>query len=76
MKSIITTNKGSNYKGHDLWAFLSRVDSKEKVAIAREWIDKNVDDIPLWEDLMMALSFISRELNRAERMTRDYTDIE
>lgn len=46
-----------------LWAFVSRIDSHEKVQIAIDFLT-NLDglSIDLYDDLMIAISQISREL--------------
>lgn len=56
--------RGTKYTGRELWAFVNRADTPEKIAIAEKWITKHVDDVDLWDDLMTALSMNSREYYR------------
>lgn len=51
------------YTESELYAFVSRADTNEKIAIAEDWLTKHVDDNDLWNDLMMALSQQSRMIN-------------
>ena len=56
------------YSNQELMNFVCRVDSFEKLDIARAYIDK-IDYISneTYDNLMMALSYISRELYREGR---------
>ena len=47
----------------ELYAFISRADTHEKVEIARAFITKlDYLDIDVYDDMMSALAYISREL--------------
>lgn len=48
-----------------IWAFVWRADTPEKITKAEAWITKHVDDIDLFDDLMVALSIQSRNYYRA-----------
>ena len=54
------------YTRDELYAFVWRANTPQKIAIAKEWITKNVEDNGLWEDLMLALSVESRNYYRAQ----------
>lgn len=51
------------YTENQLWAFVWRADTKEKIAIAEKWLKDHVKDNDLFDDLMVALSMQYRELN-------------
>lgn len=54
------------YTEQQLWAFVNRANTREKVATAEAWLRRyasKVDmEIPLYDDLMNTLAYISREL--------------
>lgn len=58
--------KGTRYTGNELWAFVWRADTPEKIRAAEAWLTKHVEDNELWDDLMSALAFASREYYRGE----------
>ena len=45
------------------WTMVNRVDTLEKVQIAEQWLVVANITIPEFDDLMKALSYISRELH-------------
>lgn len=47
----------------ELYAFISRADTADKIAVARAWLQKNVDDIDLLNDLIHALFIQSNKIN-------------
>lgn len=52
--------KSAEQNRDDLWAFVWRADTPEKIAIAEKWLTEHVKDNNLWENLMSALSDQSR----------------
>ena len=54
------------YTRNELYAFVWRADTPEKIKKAEEWLNKNVEDNNLWEELMLALSVQSRNFYRAQ----------
>lgn len=57
----------------ELWAFVNRADDHDKVATAEAFLKKlTYVNNELYDDLMMALSFKSRELYRQDREEREY----
>lgn len=54
------------YTRDELYAFVWRADTPEKISMAEKWLTKNVEDTDLWEDLMLQLSVQSRNFYRAE----------
>lgn len=54
------------YSRNDLWAFVWRADTPQKIRAAEEWLTKHVKDNDLWEDLMRALSVQSRNHYREQ----------
>lgn len=50
------------YTRNELWQFVWRADTHEKIAIAADWLKTHVEDNDLWDDLMVQLSQQSREL--------------
>ena len=53
------------YSENELWAFINRIDSHEKVEIAADFITKQEYlDIDTYNDMMDAIAFISRDLYR------------
>ena len=54
------------YTRDELYKFVWRANTPQKVKIAEEWLRKNVEDNDLWEDLMLALSIESRNYYRAQ----------
>lgn len=44
------------------WEMVNRVDTREKLQIAEQWLLKANISIAEYDDLMQALSYISREL--------------
>ena len=56
------------YTESELYSFISRADTHEKVETARKLITSlDYLDTDTYDDMMMALSFISRELYRGDR---------
>ena len=61
------------YTETQLWDFINRADTHEKVEIAADFITRMFDagradiDGDTYDDMMDALAFISRELYRADR---------
>lgn len=53
-----------SYTREDLWRFVWRADTPEKISTAEKWITKHVEDNDLWDDLMSALSIQSRNYYR------------
>lgn len=55
--------KACKFTSNQLWAFVNRADTLEKIQIASDFLT-NLDglSIELYNDLMVALSFKSREL--------------
>lgn len=52
-----------------LYVLISRVDSFDKLETAKEWIMKNeVITVDEFDDMMMALAYISRELHSGRAM--------
>lgn len=58
--------KMKKYTRSELYAFVWRANTPQKIEVAKEWITKNVEDNELWEDLMLALSVESRNYYRAQ----------
>lgn len=58
--------KGTKYTEKELYAFVWRADTPEKIEIAKKWLIKNVEDNDIWNDLMVALSIQSRNYYRAQ----------
>lgn len=58
------------YTRDQLYDFVWRADTHEKIEIAKSWITKNVDDNELWNDLMVELSTMSRDLYAADNGRR------
>ena len=54
------------YSRNELYAFVWRADTPEKISIAEKWLTKHVEDNDLWDDLMVALSIQSRNYYRAQ----------
>lgn len=53
------------FSNQELWKFISRADTHEKVQKAEQFITKlDYLDFDTWNDMMIALSQISRELYR------------
>lgn len=52
------------YTRDELFNFIWRADTWDKIETARIWITKHVEDNDLWNDLMMGLADQSRELFR------------
>lgn len=52
------------YTRDDLFNFIWRANTHEKIEVARIWITEHVEDNNLWNDLMMGLADQSRELYR------------
>ena len=54
------------YSENELWAFVNRADTHEKVEIAADFITSlDYLDMDVYEEMMDALAFISRELYRS-----------
>ena len=61
------------YSAQELYAFVGRADTHEKVNTAIEFIDKlDYIDIELYDGLMSALAFTSRELYHEDHYTSSY----
>lgn len=62
-----------HYTEAELWSFINRADTHDKVEIAADFITRMSDagradiDHDTYNDMMDALAFISRELYRADR---------
>lgn len=53
------------FTNQELWKFISRADTHEKVQTAEQFIAKlDYLDFDTWNDMMIALSQINRELYR------------
>ena len=50
----------------DLWDFVYRADTPQKIRIAEEWLERHVKDFELLDNLMHALSIQSRNYYRAQ----------
>lgn len=49
----------------ELWAFVHRANTKEKILAAEHWMRKHFDgDNDLFDDLMMYLAFTNREMDK------------
>jgi len=55
------------YTERELYDFVGRADTREKIAIAEKWLYDHVEDVELWDNLMRALSYMSLEICRRER---------
>ena len=55
------------YTESELYAFVWRADTREKISIAERWLKDHVKDVDLWEDLMTALSHQSRQISAMEQ---------
>ena len=57
------------YTENDLWNFVYRADTHEKIYIAERWLRDHFKKIQheLWENLMSYLAMSSLELNRIEQ---------
>ena len=55
--------KQNQYTREQLYKFVWRADTSEKIAIAEKWLKLHVTDIELFDDLMITLSMQYRELN-------------
>ena len=71
------------YTRKQLWAFVHRADTFEKIRIADDWLREDdhfemvvaVGGVDLWDDLMACLAFTSRQLCHdqiVERMKPEY----
>lgn len=59
----------------DLWAFVNRADTHEKIQIAADFITKlDYLDIDVYGDMMDALAFKSRELYHQDEDMEDYDE--
>lgn len=54
------------YTRDELYKFVWRADTPQKIKIAEDWITKHVEDNDLWNDLMLTLSIQSRNFYRAQ----------
>jgi hypothetical protein len=54
------------YSRNELYAFVWRADTPEKISIAEKWLKDHVEDNELWEDLMLALSQQCRNYYRSQ----------
>ena len=55
---------------NDLWSFVYRADTQEKIAIAERWLRdhfKRINNTQLWEDLMTYLAMSSQDLCHIEQ---------
>lgn len=50
----------------DLWNFVWRANTREKIVIAEKWLIEHVTDNDLFDDLMVQLSIQNRNIGRAE----------
>ena len=50
-----------------IWAFVWRADTKEKIAIAEDWLKRNIKDNDFFDDLMTQLSIQSRQICAEEQ---------
>ena len=58
------------YSEKELYGFVWRADTKEKISIAEKWLKdhfESIGDVDLWDDLMVALSQQSRQLSAIEQ---------
>ena len=58
------------YTENDLWSFVYRAETHEKITIAERWLRdhfKQINNLELWENLMTYLAMTSLELNRIEQ---------
>lgn len=46
------------------WTMVNRISNMEQVAIAEEWLKKANITTEEWDELMMAVSYIYRELSK------------
>lgn len=58
------------YSRSELWAFVWRANTPERISVAEKWITEHVEDNDLWDDLMSALSVQCRNYYR-EQAGRD-----
>lgn len=54
------------YTEQELWQFVWRADTKEKITKAAEWLKLHITDNDLFDDLMIALSQQNRAINATE----------
>lgn len=55
---------------NDLWSFVYRADTHEKISIAERWLRdhfKRINNTQLWEDLMTYLAMSSQDLCHIEQ---------
>lgn len=61
----------------ELWDFVNRADTKEKIDIATKWLRNHFDDfrkeneVDFWDELMRSLAWKYRDINYQERL-KDY----
>lgn len=60
----------TKYTERQLYDFINRIDSEQKVNEAERWFKVHYDDVvekfgvDAWDDMMSTVAYISRELNR------------
>jgi hypothetical protein len=50
-----------------IWRMVWRADTKEKIAIAEDWLKRNIKDNDFFDDLMTQLSIQSRQICAEEQ---------
>lgn len=55
-----------------IWAFVWRADTREKIAIAEDWLKRNIKDNDFFDDLMTQLSIQSRQICAEEQGRTDW----
>ena len=58
------------YTENDLWSFVYRADTHEKITIAERWLRdhfKQINNIELWDNLMVYLAMSYQELCHIEQ---------
>lgn len=77
MSEEVFTEKITNVRilsNEQCWTMVNRVDDFQKLRIAHVWLDKAVDEKSIsnlqYNDLMMALTYISRDMNQRRRNLR------
>ncbi len=57
------------YTENDLWSFVYRADTHEKITIAERWLRDHfsIINLELWENLMTYLAMSSQELCHIEQ---------
>ena len=57
-----------NYTERELYAFVYRANTLPRIAAAEDWLKRHVNDIELFNDLMVALTEQYREVTTGTRM--------